>query len=141
MKVTKLIREYVQERVSKVYDPAIEAADKAAAEAKTAAKQRFAVFEDDLHDFAKLLADEANAKLLVFAEERGVAIVSSSYTNAQKFFAVSIDADSTPTKKEADRANTLRNQRNAKVREILVGLELGATKTELERLLASVTVD
>lgn len=141
MKVTKLIREYVQERVSKVYDPAIEAADKAAAEAKIAAKQRFTMFEDDLHDFAKLLADEASAKLLVFAEERGVAIVSSSYTNAQKFFSASIDADSTPTKKETERANTLRNQRNAKVREILVGLELGATKTELERLLMNIAVE
>lgn len=130
MKVTKLIREYVEEQVSKVYDtkvnPYTQQADNdrqklKAFEVKLRNQQRETInkflsenelFEDNWCSggFRKV---ECNTNIPCFSHYKTQSII-----NEKKWI------------EENKRA------KNAKVREIIVSLELGATKQELNDMIA-----
>lgn len=140
MKVTKLIREYVEGRVHDVYQPAIEIAEKAAATAKDATKADFLSVKEALTKEGEKLAKEASERFAQLAAALDIPVSASSYRPDANFFTFSFTYCSSKADELSAKANALRAERSAKVRDILVSLELGATKADLERTLSNIKV-
>lgn len=142
MKVTKLIREYVEGRVHLIFADAIDTADKAVIAEKETTKKHFATIREQLETEAVRLAEESNQALMQFAERLGTRITAGIYREENHFFSFSYYSQNSK-KVEAlqARVTALRDQEKQAVNDILVSLELGATKSDLEMLLVRVKVD
>lgn len=134
MKVTKLIREYVEEQVSKVYN----AKENPYSEQATLDRQKLKDFTHELHEQQK----EAIVKFLseneLFEDDwRGFRRKTDASTNVPCFDYCKTQAimDEKKWKEENERA------KKAKIREIMLSLELGANRQELNDMISKLMED
>ena len=131
MRVTKIVREYIEEQVGKVYAE------------KTAEEKEYDFLCTKLNDFVNAIdnevdhmVDEAIAR---FREENDipldVELKHSHYTAVKK------ETWGTQIRLKSDRAREKRvKERDEKVRDIILTLELGGTKADLDRMIAELKI-
>lgn len=123
MRVTKIIREYVEEAVNEIYDPIIGNCSKDYSEKK-----------NEVEDILEKMADEFDAAAKKVIKEHGFTI--DSWSGEEKHI---IGYTCNFGKKEyesiANKRNELRDEKRRKIKDILVNLELGGTKAELDEML------
>ena len=129
MKITKLIREYVEEQVAKVYD----ARKNPYAEQAEQDKQKIEAFEQELRDQQKEALDKFLAENELFENDwrgtRRKATMGTS-TPCVSYYKTQAMLKSKEWQEENSR------QKKAKTREIMLALELGANRKELDEMLA-----
>lgn len=129
MRVTKLIREYVEDSVREVYAPKINACG-ADYRKKT----------DEVNTILTKMADEFNAVAKEVIKESGLSVDIEYGTEDKEVTIVSYrsrfgNKEYAAVAKEID---ALVCERNEKIREILLTLELGGTKAELDEMLKKI---
>ena len=127
MRVTKLIREYVETEVAKVY------------ETKTPDEVAYDMFRKKIADFREKVNDEMyhaiEEAIALFREEhnipKDVEIFRTDYNLIN-------DKDwNSAIRDKSEKAKKQRlEQRDNKIKDILLNLELGATKADLDRMIA-----
>ena len=126
MRVTKIIREYVEEAVNGIYDPIIGNCSKGYSEKK-----------NEVEEILKKMVDEFDTAAKKVIKEHGFTIDS---WNEKEYHIISYTCNF--GKKEydsiADKRNELRDEKRRKVQDILVNLELGGTKAELDEMLKNI---
>lgn len=130
MKVTKLIREYVEEQVSKVYD----AKENPYYEQSKMDAQKIAEFKDTLKDITYKAVEEFLSKNNILNSWTDKPEVPSSDPTFHRWKTQAM-LDAATWNKE----NT--QQKNAKIREIMLALELGANRQELNDMIAKLLED
>jgi len=132
MKVTKLIREYVEESVAKKFAPAFEALK--AQDETEAKKKAVKQWEKEMSAF---LQTEFRARFGNWYSEAIASNIDSISVSVpwrlEDYFLGQEELD----KKEGE----LRKRQQQAVKDILIELELGGTKADLDRLLNGVTVE
>lgn len=129
MRVTKLIREYVEDSVREMYAPKINACG-ADYKKKT----------DEVNKILAKLADEFNTAAKEVIKENGLSVDSEYGTKDKEVTIISYrsrfgNKEYASVAKEMD---ALIYERNEKIREILLTLELGGTKAELDEMLKKI---
>ena len=136
MKVTKLIREYVEEQVANVYAPAIK---KLEDQQKEEAKERELAVER-----VNQIVAEAEAKAIMTLEtEFPSYITRPTGYNRSKFYTM-VCASSRPEYYNPEleqRLSDLKIARTKAIKSILTDLELGATRKELDEMIAKLLVE
>lgn len=126
MRVTKIIREYVEETINGIYSPIIENCSKDYSKKK-----------NEVEDILEKMVDEFNAAAKKVIKEHGFTI--DSWNGEEKHI---INYTCNFGKKEfesvADKRNKLRDEKRRKIQDILVNLELGGTKAELDEMLKNI---
>lgn len=123
MRVTKIIREYVEETVNGIYNPIINNCSKDYSEKK-----------NEVEDILEKMADEFDAAAKKIIKEHGFTINS---WNGEEKHIVSYtcnfgEKEYAPILAERRK---LRDEKMQKIQDILVNLELGGTKAELDEML------
>ena len=123
MRVTKIIREYVEETVNGIYDPIIGNCSKDYSKKK-----------DEVEGIIAKMADEFNTAIEKVIKEHGFTIDS---WNGEKRQIINYTCYFGKKEYEliADKRNELRDEKRRKIQDILVNLELGGTKAELDEML------
>ena len=123
MRVTKIIREYVEETVNGIYDPIIGNCSK-----------DYSSKKNEVEDILEKMVDEFDVAAKKVIKEHGFTI--NSWDGEEKHI---ISYTCNFGKKEyeliADKRNELRDEKRRKIQDILVNLELGGTKAELDEML------
>lgn len=126
MRVTKIIKEYVEETVNGIYDPIIANCSK-----------DYSIKKNEVEDILEKMVDEFNAAAKKVIKEHGFTI--DSWSGEEKHI---IGYTCNFGKKEfesvADKRNELRDEKRRKIQDILVNLELGGTKAELDEMLKNI---
>ena len=126
MRVTKIIKEYVEETVNGIYNPIIENCSKDYSEKK-----------NEVEEILEKMVDEFNAAAKKVIKEHGFTI--DSWNGEEKHI---INYTCNFGKKEygsiTDKRNELRDEKRRKIQDILVNLELGGTKAELDEMLKNI---
>lgn len=127
MRVTKVIKEYIEEQVGKIYAE------------KTVEEKEYDCLTQKLCDFVNAVDEEVNnfvdEAIARFREENNipldVELKHSHYT------AVTKSAYHTELRINSDKARDSRiKEKNEKIRDIILTLELGGTKADLDRMIA-----
>ena len=136
MRVTKVIREYVEREVAKKFEAAFKVAEEIG---NPAVKE--------VREAIEAIADEANERAIALAKEKGVfdsngydesRIVLIAYHNYDANRHVT---DTAVNKERGAKLAELRDKQKKAVEDILISLELGeATKNELRDLIEKVEV-
>lgn len=136
MKVTKIIREYIEEKVNTKYQPLIDAVE--------------AKYADEDKEYTKKLEDTQKRMEMVVREEFRKVFADHypeealdemcSLTDIKKsryWVTTPYTWNHTPhfREKKNDEINALCIKRNQAIKNVLIGLELGGTKKDLDRLL------
>lgn len=126
MRVTSLIREYVKDSVEKVYAPKIDACG-ADYRKKT----------DEVNKILTKLVDEFNTTAKEIIKENGLSINIEYGTEDEETTIIYYRSKFGSKEYEAvaKEINALLCERSEKIREILLTLELGGTKAELDEML------
>lgn len=126
MKVTKLIREYVEEQVSKVY----EAKENPYTKQAEIDREIVHAFENKLRIAQQELIDKFLAEFPLFDAYNGEPTTrkAASPNFSYDFSQAMID------RRNWDRENI--RQKKAKIKEIMIALELGANRQELNEMIA-----
>lgn len=123
MRVTKIIREYVEETVNGIYDPIIGNCSK-----------DYSSKKNEVEDILEKMVDEFDVAAKKVIKEHGFTI--NSWDGEERHI---ISYTCNFGKKEyesiADKRNELRDEKRRKIQDILVNLELGGTKAELDEML------
>ena len=126
MRVTKIIREYVEEAVNEIYNPLIENCSKDYSKKK-----------NEVEDILKKMVDEFNVAAKGVIKEHGFTI--DSWCGEEKhIISYSCNFGNKEYKSVADKRNELRDEKRRKIQDILVNLELGGTKAELDEMLKNI---
>lgn len=127
MKVTKLIREYVEEQVSKVYDakenPYSKQAELDKQMLEDAQTQLINQQQEFIDNFLR------NTQLYSYWNDDKLEHISAKTTSISQY-----QTSSMLKKKNWDKENL--KLKNAKIREIILALELGANRQELNDMIA-----
>ena len=126
MRVTKIIREYVEETVNGIYDPIIGNCSKDYSEKK-----------NEVEDILEKMVDEFNVAAKKVIKEHGFTI-NSWYGKEQHIVGYTCNFGDKEFKSVADKRNELRDEKRRKIQDILVNLELGGTKAELDEMLKNI---
>ena len=124
MRVTKIIREYVEQSVNEIYNPLIQDCSK-----------DYQKRNDEVQDILEKMTEEFDAAAKKMIKEHGFTINSSwneKEANIITYSGAFGKKEYEPIVKERNR---LRDERMQKIQEILVSLELGGTKAELDEML------
>ena len=128
MKVTKLIREYVREQVSKIYDakvnPYTEQANKD--------REKIKAFEEELKEHQKKVIEQFISDNELYTKCWDGIKPMSVCTSIPSFY--NVLTPSMLNEKQWGEKN--KNDKEAKYREIMLALELGANRDELNRMIA-----
>lgn len=123
MRVTKIIREYVEEAVNGIYDPLIKNCDGNYYERK-----------GEVENILEKMADEFDATAKKVIKENGFSI--DSWDDREKTIITYTcnfgGKEYTPI---LEKRRKLRDEKKQKTQDILVNLELGGTKAELDEML------
>lgn len=136
MKVTKLIREYVEEQVASVYAPAIKKLEdqkKEEAKEREAAKARI-----------KQIIEEAEAKAIMALETEFPSYITRPTNYDGSKFCSMVCSHNSPEYYNPElerRISDLKTARAKAVKSILTDLELGATRKELDEMIAKLLVE
>lgn len=133
MKVTKIIREYVEEQVSKVYNSKVNPYSEQAKRDR----KRLEDFEIELKDQQYDMISQFLSAGTYFEKHwdgmRPKKVCTSTPTFSYTYTQAMLDED------QWNKDNA--QKRNAKVREIIVALELGANRQELNDMIANLLSD
>ena len=127
MRVTKLIREYVETEVAKVYEEKMP--DEVAYDMF---RKEIADFRDKVNDEISHIIEEAIA---LFREEHNIPEDVEIYFTDHSLIGDKDWCSVIRNKSEKARKQRL-EQRDNKIKDILLNLELGATKADLDRMIA-----
>ena len=136
MKVTKLIREYVEEQVASVYAPAIK---KLEDQQKEEAKEREAAVER-----IRQIVEEAEAKAIMTLETEFPSYITRPMNYSRSDFRTMICGNNRPEYYNPEleqRINDLKIAKVKAIKSILTDLELGATRKELDEMIAKLLVE
>ena len=126
MRVTKIIKEYVEETVNGIYNPIIENCSKDYSEKK-----------NEVEEILEKMVDEFNTAAKKVIKEHGFTI--DSWCGEEKhIIGYSCNFGDKEYKSVADKRNELRDEKRRKIQDILVTLELGGTKAELDEMLKNI---
>lgn len=132
MKVTKLIREYIEESVAKKFEPAFAALE---AQDETAKKKEAILqWEDEMRQF---LRTEFRSR---FGDWYDV-YNKESINNIGVSVSWRLESDFIGNDKLKQKKDDLRKRQEQAVKDILIELELGGTKKDLDRLLSEIKVE
>ena len=126
MRVTKIIREYEEETINGIYDPIIGNCSKDYSEKKNEVEE---ILEKMVNEF------DAAAKKVI--KEHGFTI-NSWYGKEQHIIGYTCNFGDEEFKSVSDKRNELRDEKRRKIQDILVNLELGGTKAELDEMLKNI---
>ena len=126
MRVTKIIREYVEEAVNGIYDPIIENCSKDYSEKK-----------NEVAEILEKMVNELDTTAKKVINEHGFTI-NSWYGKEQHIVGYTCNFGDKEFKSVADKRNELRDEKRRKIQDILVNLELGGTKAELDEMLKNI---
>ena len=132
MKVTKFIREYVTEEVNRIYNAK-----------KNPFEEEYNAWKETLREFHDAIRQEIKNRVQAFADENGCVgyggkpYSSDSVLSVPSFgcMRAKCENDYYAWRDANDKA------KKDKIREILISLELGATKSELTDMIAALTVE
>ena len=123
MRVTKIIREYVEETVNGIYNPIINNCSKGYSEKK-----------NELEDILEKMADEFDAAAKKIIKEHGFTI--NSWNGEEKHIvSYTCNFGEKEYRPILEERRKLRDEKAQKIQDILVNLELGGTKAELDEML------
>lgn len=126
MRVTKLIREYVEETVNGIYEPLIKNCDGDYYEKKK-----------EVQKILEKLADEFDAAAKKIIKENGFSI--DSWDDREKtIITYTCNFGNKEYMPILEKRRKLRDEKKQKVQDILVNLELGGTKAELDEMLKKI---
>ena len=126
MRVTKLIREYVEETINGIYEPLIKNCDGDYYEKKK-----------EVEKILEKLADEFDVAAKKIIKENGFSI--DSWDDREKtIITYTCNFGSKEYMPILEKGRKLRNEKKQKVQEILLTLELGGTKAELDEMLKKI---
>lgn len=135
MKVTKIIREYIEEKINAKYRPLIKATEDKYRDANDEYQEVVKAVREKLEiyvreEFRKALAEyytpEGLEDLIPADIKKRGDLVNTPYSyNSRTKHAEALDKE----------LNALRTKRNQAIKNVLIGLELGGTKKDLDRLL------
>ena len=128
MRVTKLVREYVTKEVSKVYDEPIKSATKGYDDEKEMIENQFQAILDEANEKAKAILSKHKGYEIKYGDKKPF-IRSGTLFNYDKWNDGQL------------KANELRQEKLNKIDDILITLELGGTKAELEEMIKNITID
>lgn len=123
MRVTKTIKGYIEKRVYAIYQPKID-------EIRTEYNAQYDHFEKILDEFL----DKANQDAKNTLKESGFGCFRYDGREENIFYKKNICNDSW-LNEIREKERTIRKERDEKIEEIIVTLELGGTKEELENML------
>lgn len=126
MRVTKLIREYVEETINGIYEPLIKNCDGDYYEKKKEVKEILEKLADEFDVAAKKIIKE-NGFSIDSWDDREKTIITYTCNFGNKEY--------TPI---LEKRRKLRDEKKQKVQDILVNLELGGTKAELDEMLRNI---
>lgn len=138
MKVTKIIKEYIEEKIDAKYDPIIEAIEAKYAskndeynEVVTSVRNKLETYARN--EFRKALAKfytpEGLEELIPTDIQKRRDLVNTPYTyNSHTKHAEMLDKE----------LKTIRAKRDNAIKNILITLELGGTKADLDRMLSEI---
>lgn len=121
MRVTKLIREYVEKSVRAIYEPKIKAIDEECQARKEALKVRLDAFIEQIDTTVMKMFVDAG-----FEEIYSSKHYLQSYGNTYLYRI---------EKERIDKTVALTTEMREKVNDILLNLELGATRAELDEMI------
>lgn len=126
MRVTKIIREYVEETVNGIYDPIIGDCSK-----------DYSSKKNEVEGILEKMADEFDVAAKKIIKEHGFTINS---WNGEEKHIVSYTCNFGEKEYEPIlvERRKLRNEKMQKIQDILVNLELGGTKAELDEMLKNI---
>lgn len=122
MRVTRLIKEYVTKEVKDFYEPIIEEVIKDYNETRK---------EDE--KIVNSIVEKAEKEIIAFLTEKGYD--NPSRVGFLRSFALTKSKESTEIYKKQ---NAIRKERDKKIADILVTLEMGGTKADLDKMLAEI---
>lgn len=126
MRVTKIIKEYVEETVNGIYDPIIGNCSKDYSEKK-----------NEVDEILEKMVNELDVAAKKVIKEHGFTI-NSWYGKEQHIVGYTCNFGDKEYKSVADKRNELRDEKRRKIQDILVNLELGGTKAELDEMLKNI---
>lgn len=129
MKVTKLIREYVTDEVSKVYNAKVNPYSEQA----KIDREKIEAFKEYLKVLQRVEIEKFISENVLFEEHWGGNIIPYEVSTSTPSFSY-VRTQSMIDEKKWKEENT--KAKNTKIRDIILSLELGATKKELETMLA-----
>ena len=126
MRVTKLIREYVEETINGIYEPLIKNCDGDYYEKKK-----------EVEKILEKLADEFDVAAKKIIKENGFSI--DSWDDREKtIITYTCNFGNKEYMPILEKRRKLRDEKKQKVQDILVNLELGGTKAELDEMLKKI---
>lgn len=128
MRVTKLVREYVTKEVSKVYDEPIKNTTKDYNEEKEMIESQFKAILDEANERAEAILSKYEGYELRYCDKKPFSRAGTLF-NFDKWNDGQIKAEE------------LRKEKLNKIDDILITLELGGTKAELEEMIKNITIN
>lgn len=126
MRVTKIIREYVEEAVNGIYNPLIKNCDGDYYEKKK-----------EVEEILEKMADEFDAAAKKVIKENGFSI--DSWNDREKtIITYTCNFGGKESMPILEKRRKLRDEKTRKIQDILVNLELGGTKAELDEMLKKI---
>lgn len=126
MKVTKIIREYVEETINGIYEPLIKNCDGDYYEKKK-----------EVDEILKKLADEFDVAAKKIIKENGFSI--DSWNDREKtIITYTCNFGNKEYRPILEKRRKLMDEKKQKVQDILVNLELDGTKAELDEMLKKI---
>lgn len=128
MKVTKLIREYVEEQVSKVYDSKVNPYSEQA----EIDRKKIKALQEELREQQRETIEKFMSETPLFSSTWTGFIPIEITTSVPRFYEVytKVMIDERKWKEENIKA------KNSKIRDIILSLELGANRQELNAMIA-----
>ena len=126
MRVTKIIREYVEETINGIYDPIIENCSKDYSEKKNEVEEILEKMVSEFDTAAKKVIEEHGFTINLWCGREEHIVYHNGNFGDKEYKSVT------------DKRNELRDEKRRKIQDILVNLELGGTKAELDEMLKNI---
>ncbi len=135
MKVTKIIREYVEEKINAKYQPALDAVEAKYKDENNEYNEKLVATQQLMEatvreEFRKLFAE-------YFPNEALEEMVPENLKKGRNWVTTPYCYSYSPKFREAqnEELSAIRTKRDKAIKNVLIGLELGGTKKDLDRLL------
>lgn len=126
MRVTKIIREYVEEAINGIYDPLIENCSGDYYKKKNEVRKILEKMAGEFDAAAKKMIKETGFSIDSWDEkERAIITYTCNFGGKERASIL-------------EKENKLKDEKRQKIQNILVNLELGGTKAELDEMLKNI---
>lgn len=138
MKVTKIIREYIEEKINAKYAPMIQAVKAKYDDANKAYEETKEAVRNSLEQYAR---DEFRKALAEFYSPEDLEELFNNNSRKVVDFPYRYTVSPKHDKARAEEIDALQKKRDKAIKNVLIGLELGGTKQDLDRLLEEALSD